>query len=152
MKTIGNILWHIPFCGFVSAFVVYLFGLLMTATVIAAPIGLGCMEFGKFLLAPFGHTMVNKKDLDQRKNTLWDTYSKLVTVLYLPFGLLLAGLSAIQVALLALTVVGLPLAIIVARSLGTYLNPVNKKCVSLAVANEIEQRKAKEKIEKMQLK
>jgi uncharacterized membrane protein YccF (DUF307 family) len=61
-------------------------------------------------------------------------------------------LSAIQVALLALTVVGLPLAIIVARSLGTYLNPVNKKCVSLAVANEIEQRKAKEKIEKMQLK
>ena len=150
MKTIGNVLWHIPFCGFISAFLVYTFGALLTATVIAAPIGLGCMEFGKFLLAPFGHTMINGRDLAQPKNALWSSYSKVVTFFYLPFGVLLAGVSAIQVALLAITVVGLPLAIIVARSLGTYLNPVNKKCVSLSVAKEIEQRKAKGLVDKMQ--
>jgi uncharacterized membrane protein YccF (DUF307 family) len=149
MKTIGNILWHVPFCGFVSAFLVYGFGVLLTATVIAAPIGLGCMEFGKFLMAPFGNTMINRKDIDRPKNSLWSTYSNVVTAVYLPFGILLAGLSALQAALLAVTIVGIPLAIIVAKSLGTYLNPVNKKCVSIAVANEIEQRKAKEKVDHM---
>jgi len=52
MRTLGNILWHFPFFGFVNAIVVYLFGLILTATVVAAPIGLGLMRFGKFLFAP----------------------------------------------------------------------------------------------------
>ena len=49
MKTIGNILWHFPFFGFVTAICTWLFGAILTATVIAAPIGLGLMEYGKLL-------------------------------------------------------------------------------------------------------
>ena len=52
MRILGNILWHFPFFGFVNAAVNWLLGLLLTITVVAAPIGLGLMEFGKFLLAP----------------------------------------------------------------------------------------------------
>jgi uncharacterized membrane protein YccF (DUF307 family) len=48
MRAVGNVLWHFPFLGFVSAIFTYLLGLLLTITVVAAPIGLGLMEFGKF--------------------------------------------------------------------------------------------------------
>ena len=63
MKALGNILWHFPFLGFFSALMAFLFGLLLTATVVGAPIGLGIIQFSKFLLAPFGRAMVRKKDL-----------------------------------------------------------------------------------------
>ena len=39
MKTLGNILWHFPFFGFISAILVFLLGGLLTITVVAAPIG-----------------------------------------------------------------------------------------------------------------
>lgn len=146
MKTLGNILWHIPFMGFISAIFVYLFGLVLTATVVAAPIGLGLMELGKFLFSPFGHAMVSKDDLNIEQNQKWKTYSTIVRVIYFPFGLLFAILAIFQVVFLFFTIVGIPVAIVVAKSLGTYLNPVNKKCVHSAVADELERRVAQAEV------
>jgi len=80
MRTLGNILWHFPSFGFVSAILVYLLGLILTATVIAAPIGLGLMEFDKFLFVPFGHAMVNKSTLNIEQNRAWKTYSTIVMI------------------------------------------------------------------------
>ena len=148
MRTLGNILWHFPFFGFVTAGFYWLVGLLLTVTVIAAPIGLGLMELGKFLLAPFGHAMVSKDDLKIEQNALWKTYSTIVMILYLPFGLVFLVLSVIQVAALCLTIVGIPVALVIAKSIGTVLNPVNKKCVHVAVVEELERRKARAEIEK----
>lgn len=148
MKTLGNILWHFPFFGFVNATVVYLLGLILTATVIAAPIGLGLMEFGKFLFAPFGHAMISKSDLNVEQNPAWKTYSTIVMIIYFPFGLMLALLAVFQVAALFITIIGIPVALVVAKSLGTYLNPVNKKCVHSAVVDELESRKAKAEVAK----
>lgn len=142
MKTLGNILWHIPFLGFLNALIVFVFGLLLAATIIAAPIGLGLMEYAKFLMAPFGHAMVSKSDLNIEENQAWKTYSTIVTILYLPFGLLACFGAIFQIAGLCLTIVGIPAALVVAKSLGTYLNPVGKKCVHQAVADELERRKS----------
>lgn len=146
MKTLGNILWHIPFMGFISAIFVYLFGLVLTATVVAAPIGLGLMELGKFLFSPFGHAMVSKDDLNIEQNQKWKMYSTIVRVIYFPFGLLFTILAIFQVVFLFFTIVGIPVAIVVAKSLGTYLNPVNKKCVHSAVADELERRVAQAEV------
>jgi uncharacterized membrane protein YccF (DUF307 family) len=146
MKTLGNILWHIPFMGFLSAIFVYLFGLVLTATVVAAPIGLGLMELGKFLFAPFGHAMVSKDDLNVEQNPKWKMYSTLVRVIYFPFGLIFAIAAVFQVVLLFFTIVGIPVALVVAKSLGTYINPVNKKCVHSAVADELERRVAQAEV------
>lgn len=148
MKTLGNILWYFPFFGFVNAIVVYLLGLILTATVIASPIGLGLMEFGKFLFAPFGHAMVSKSDLNVEQNQGWKAYSTIIMVLYFPFGLILAVMAIFQVVALCLTIVGIPVALVVAKSLGTYLNPVNKKCVHSAVVDELEKRKAQAEVSK----
>ena len=44
MRTLGNIIWNIPFLGFVTAALVFLIGLLFVVTIIAAPIGLGLIQ------------------------------------------------------------------------------------------------------------
>ncbi|SJZ92630.1 Uncharacterized membrane protein YccF, DUF307 family [Enhydrobacter aerosaccus] len=148
MRTLGNILWHIPFLGFVTATFYWLLGLLLTATVIAAPIGLGLMEFGKFLFAPFGHAMVSKADLKVTQNPLWKSYSTIVMIVYLPFGLVFTAISAIQAFAACFSLVGIPVALVIAKSLGTVLNPVNKVCVHAAVAEELERRRANAEIAK----
>lgn len=129
MRTLGNILWHFPFLGFLSAAFYWLLGLLLTLLVVTAPLGLGLMEFGKFLLAPFGNEMVSKSDLDMPQNPLWRAYSTLVMILYLPFGVVFVIVNALQVFALCLSIVGIPVALVIAKSLGTVLNPVNKVCV-----------------------
>lgn len=140
MRVLGNILWHFPFFGFVPATSAYILGFLLTLTVIAAPIGLGLMEFGKFLFLPFSYSMVNKSDLAETQNSLWAVYCKVVMVLYFPFGLLFAVCAIIQVAVMFVSIVGIPGALVYAKSLGTYFNPVNKRCVPRAVAEELARR------------
>jgi uncharacterized membrane protein YccF (DUF307 family) len=148
MKTLGNILWHFPFFGFVSAIAVYLFGLLLTITIVAAPIGLGLMELGKFLFWPFGNAMVSKSELNVEQNTAWKAYSTIVMILYFPFGLFFTIVAVFQVAGLFISIIGIPAGLVVAKSLGTYLNPVNKKCVPSAVTDELERRKGQAAVDK----
>lgn len=63
-------------------------------------------------------------------------------ILYFPFGLLFTIVAVFQVAGLFISIVGIPAALVVAKSLGTYLNPINKKCVSSAVTDKLKRRKA----------
>jgi uncharacterized membrane protein YccF (DUF307 family) len=148
MRLLGNILWHIPFLGFVDAIIVYLLGLLLTITVVAAPLGLGLMEYGKFLFAPFSYAMISKSDLNIEQNALWQGYSFIIMLIYLPVGLILAIVGIFQAIGLALTIVGIPVALVVVKSLGTYLNPVNKKCVPVSVIEEIDRKRAQGEISK----
>lgn len=142
MRTLGNILWHVPFLGFLTAAFYWLLGLVLTLLVVTAPLGLGLMEFGKFLLAPFGNEMVSKSSLNVKQNPVWEAYSTIVMILYLPFGVLFVILNALQVFALCFSIVGIPAALVIAKSLGTVLNPVNKVCVPSAVAEEMARRNA----------
>ncbi len=142
MRTLGNVLWHIPFLGFLTAAFYWLLGLLLPLLVVTAPLGLGLMEFGKFLLAPFGNEMVSKASLNVKQNPVWEAYSTIVMILYLPFGVVFVILNAIQVFALCFSIVGIPVALVIAKSLGTVLNPVNKVCVPSAVAEEMARRNA----------
>lgn len=144
MRTLGNILWHFPFLGFLDAILTYVLGLLLTVTVVAAPIGLGLMQLGKLYVAPFGREMMKSSDAlpNKETNPLWQTYSTIVMILWLPLGLLLAILLVIQTVALFLTIVGIPVAVVLAKSLGTVFNPVGKVCVSVDVANEIRRQAA----------
>lgn len=44
--------------------------------------------------------------------------------------------------------IGIPTGSVLSKSLGTFLNPVNKKCVHSAVVEELKKRKAQEQIAK----
>jgi uncharacterized membrane protein YccF (DUF307 family) len=148
MRTLGNILWHIPFLGFLSALGTFLLGGLLVITVIGAPIGLGLIQLSKFLLAPFSNSMVSGRDLNQDQNQLWKSFGFIIRILYFPLGLFLAVVVVFQIAGLFISIIGIPVALVLAKSLSTYFNPVNKKCVPKAVANELEQRKAKAQVDK----
>lgn len=142
MRLLGNILWHIPFCGFLTALYAFLIGVLLTLTVVAAPVGLGLLQYAKFLLLPFSYDMVGKGELGQARNPLWRAYSFLVMIVYLPFGLIAFVVGIFQAVGLALTIVGIPTAIVVVKSLGTFLNPVGKVCVHVDVNAALQRRKA----------
>ena len=148
MKLLGNILWHFPFFGFLTALFTWLFGGLLVITVVGAPIGLGLIQLSKFLLAPFSRSMIDKKELNAEQNKLWKSFGFIIRILYFPFGLALAILTIFQIAGLFITLIGIPMAIILAKSLSTYFNPVNKKCVPQSVKDELERRKAKEEVDK----
>ena len=142
MRTLGNILWHVPFLGFLTALGTFIMGGILVLTVIGSPLGLGLIQLSKFLLTPFSSAMVSKSDLKTDQNPLWKTFGVVVRVIYFPFGLLLAVATMIQIALLFVTIVGIPVALVLAKSLGTYFNPVNKVCVPKAVQDELGRRKA----------
>ncbi|MDY0132254.1 MAG: YccF domain-containing protein [Desulforegulaceae bacterium] len=148
MRTLGNILWHFPFLGFLSALGTFLLGVILLITIIGAPLGLGLIQLSKFLLCPFSNSMISKKDLKVEQNKLWQSFGFIVRILYFPFGLILAVVTILQIAGLFITIIGIPVALVLAKSLGTYFNPVNKVCVPKEVADEIEVRKAKKQTEK----
>jgi uncharacterized membrane protein YccF (DUF307 family) len=146
MRMLGNILWHFPFFGFITALLTFLTGLLFTVLIIPSPIGLGLIQFSKFLLAPYSYAMVSKADLDVQEHPLWKTFSTIIMILYFPFGLFFALCATIQVGLLFLSIIGIPAAIPVAKSLGVYLNPVRKVCVPVAVGAAMQTRKDQQQV------
>lgn len=137
MRTLGNILWHFPFFGFINAFITFLVGILLVITVVGSPLGLGLIQLSKFLLTPFSSAMVDKKKLETKRNDLWEIFGIFVRIIYFPIGLILSVVTIIQIAGLFVSIIGIPVAIVMAKSLGTYFNPVNKKCVPQEVADEI---------------
>lgn len=148
MRILANIIWHIPFLGFLNAILTFLIGSLLVLTVVGAPIGSGLIELSKFLFTPFSSNMINKKHLKKDQNKLWQSYGFIIRIIYFPFGLILAIMTIFQIVMLFISIIGIPIAVILAKSLNTYFNPVNKKSVHRAVAKEIENRKAAEQVEK----
>ncbi len=145
MKTLGNILWHFPFLGFLSALYTLILGLVFTITVIGAPIGFGMIQHSKFLLTPFSKRMISDSKLNEDKSTLWKILSVIAFIIYLPFGILASIVVVIQICLLFISIVGIPVALVLAKSLSTYFNPIGKVCVDSELADELKKRKAKEK-------
>ena len=146
MRTLGNIIWHIPFLGFLSALWAFVIGGLLVITIIGSPIGLGLIELSKFLLTPFSMAMIDKSDLKTKQNILWRVFSVIIRIIYFPIGLILAIVTICQIVGLFVSLVGIPVALVLAKSLGTYFNPVNKVCVPVEVADEINQRKARRRV------
>jgi len=144
MRALANIIWHIPFLGFLSALSTFIIGGILVLTVIGAPIGLGLIQLSKFLLAPFSKVMIDKKDVKSNQNKLWLAYGFIIRILYFPIGLVLTIFVAFQVVGLFISIIGIPVALVLAKSLGTYFNPVNKFCASRYVVNEVTSQKAKQ--------
>lgn len=139
MAALGNVLWHIPFLGFLNALVSALLGLMFFASLVGAPLATGLMALARFFLAPFGHRLINARDLGGAiwAHPLWRVWGWLVMVIWLPVGVILAFATAVQCVLLCLTVVGVPAALALAKAIPALFNPVGKKCVPTAMADEL---------------
>ena len=148
MRTLANIIWHFPFLGFLSAFTTFIIGGILVLTVVGSPIGLGLIQLSRFLLTPFSMAMVPKSDLNTKQNILWRSFGIFIRILYFPFGLILAIINICQIVGLFISIIGIPVALVLAKSLGTYFNPVNKVCVPIEVQDEVNRRKARARVDK----
>ena len=148
MRTVGNILWHFPFLGFLQALVVFLVGGLMTITIIAAPIGLGWLQYSRFLLAPFSYEMVDAGLVGKQQNKYWKAYGTIIWILYLPIGIIAFIFGLLTTIVFAITIIGIPFAIVEAKSLKFYFKPVGKICVPAGVSDEIRRRQIEELVNK----
>lgn len=135
MRTLGNIIWWFPFLGFLPALMNLAVGGLLTLTGVMAPFGLGIMQLGKFFLAPFSYAMVKEKSLmpNLEHGKTWNTLSNILFILYLPFGLIGCAFVILEIAGLCFTIILIPMAIILAKSLSTFFNPIGKICVPIGV-------------------
>jgi len=137
LRLIANIWWHVVCFGWLTAFVNFLVGIIFIITIIGIPVGLGLLQYSKFLLGPFSRAMVSKDDLGIKVSTLWRVFGIISWILYLPAGLVLFLMTVIQIVLLCVTIVGIPIAVVLAKSLGTYFKPIHKKCVSVEVRDSL---------------
>ena len=104
MRILFNVLWHIPCLGFLTAILAWLVGLVLTATVVGSPVGLGLMEYAKFLFAPFTRRMLRREDVvGTYTSKTWRVWSTLVLVVYFPVGVALLVLGVMQVLLIVVT-------------------------------------------------
>ena len=158
MRILFNVLWHFPTLGFIPALMAYILGLILCATVVLSPIGMGLLEYGNFLLAPCTRQMVRMTAVaGPTRSTAWWVWSTVIWVIYLPLGVVLSVLVILQTAALIVwaipTIVGIPVAAfqayVIAKSLGTLLNPVGKKCVHYLVADEAARECARERLAAM---
>jgi len=148
MRVLANILWLVPFMGIFTALFTFLLGGLLVLLVIPAPIGLGLIQLAKFELAPFSRELVDRKDLEAPKDSAWATYSTIIMILYLPIGCLIALFTVLQIVALFFTIIGIPVALVLAKSLSTYFNPVNKVCVPRGVSEALARQKAEAMVAK----
>ncbi|MFT4070379.1 MAG: YccF domain-containing protein [Dysgonamonadaceae bacterium] len=139
-----NILWHIPFGGFIVALFTALGGLFWCITIIGLPLGLGLLQYAKFLLWPHGHVMMSKKFVrqltDEKPNVLWKSFSLIVRIVYFPFGLINVISLAIVALFAFISIIGIPQGLVYIKSLGTVFNPVNKICVPAVATKILEER------------
>lgn len=141
-----NVLWHFPFLGFLFAFFYALWGALLCCTVVLYPVGLGYFQIARFLLSPFTSALVTRKELDlvrpKERSTAAMAYSTLITVLYIPFGLLAAAGAVMVIAGEFLSIIGIPCGIVWFKALRAIFSPIDMVCVPKAVGDEIERIKA----------
>lgn len=152
MRTLGNIIWHFPYCGFLKSLLYAIGGLFWCITIIGIPLGLGLFQLSLFMLAPFNKGLVSRKELElltgEKQNEFVKAWSIIIRILYFPFGLFAAMTSVMMIAAEFVTLIGIPCGLVEAKALSAIFNPINKKCVPRVVAEEIERRKASNTLNK----
>lgn len=146
MNVFWNILWICPFFGWVLAILYGILGLCVCATVVGLPLGLGLLQYSKFLFWPHGNAMISKSDLEviteKERPLWWKIFALIVRILYFPFGLFNAIIGTIYGFVCFLTIIGIPEGLVMMKSIGTLFNPINKVVVPAALRDEIERVKA----------
>lgn len=153
MRILGNIIWHIPYCGWIAALVYALIGCLFCVTIVGIPLGMGLFQISSMMLAPFSRGVVNRSDIEyvteEKQSIFMKIWRIIIRILYFPFGLFMAAQIILFVVVQFMTIIGIPCAIAYAKCVGLVFNPVGKICVPRSVAEEIERRKAAKIVDRM---
>lgn len=120
MRTVLNVVW-VVLAGIWLALIYAIFAALLCITIVGIPFGLALVRNAQFALWPFGRTLIRAEG-----HTAGHTVLNIVWILP---GLLLAIGHIITAALLAITVIGIPLAIGNVKMIPVALTPFGRKIV-----------------------
>lgn len=128
-SAIGNIIWLV-LAGWWLMVLYLIAGLIACLTVIGIPFGIQSFKLAGYALWPFGRVVVRDSRRDAGLSTLGNVIWFVVGGWYLALSHLVAAL------LLAITVVGFPLALASLKMAGLALAPFGKKIVPLSSLGE----------------
>ena len=144
MRGCLNVFWYFPLFGFFHALIYVIMGAILCCTVILYPIGLGYFQIARYLLSPFSSALVSRADLllvrpqdATDEKSFSDTYTKIIGVLFIPFGLIASAYAVLGIINCCLYIVTIPCVYVWTRALPAIFNPTGKVCVPIAVADEI---------------
>ena len=122
MKTLLNIIWLV-LCGFWLALAYIFFGIIACILVVTLPAGVACFRIANYVLWPFGREVVPMPGagaMSGISNVIW----------FLVAGVWLAIDHVLTALLLAVTIIGIPLAIANIKMIPLACFPFGKQIVS----------------------
>ena len=122
MKTLLNIIWLL-LCGFWLALAYIFFGIIACILVVTLPAGVACFRIASYVLWPFGREVVPAPGagaMSGISNVIW----------FLVAGVWLAIDHVLTALLLAVTIIGIPLAIANIKMIPLACFPFGKQIVS----------------------
>lgn len=135
MALFGNILWFI--LGGWANFIVYsLLGVVFCITIIGIPVGKALFQYAKLMTFPFGKVIIKETELKGKENVsaIRRVGGTLANILWLPVGIatFIANIGLMLVCFV--TIIGIPVGIVIAKSCKFLLWPVGAKVVTKEVA------------------
>src|SRR6516225_4862847 len=130
MRLILNVVWLV-FGGLWMAAGYLLAALLSFALIVTIPFGFASLRIASYALWPFGRTIVDKPTAGTGAligNVIW----------VLLFGLWLAIGHLVTAVAMAMTIIGIPLALANLKLIPVSLVPLGKEIVSVSSANGVE--------------
>lgn len=138
MALLGNIIWFV-LAGWWNFLVYAAFGLLFCITIIGIPIGKALFQYAKLMALPFGKVIVKETELKGKENvaSVRRVGGTIANILWLPFGIATFLTNIGLMIACAISIVGIPAAVVLARSCKFLLWPVGAKVVTKAEYDNI---------------
>lgn len=147
MATLGNIIWFVLFGWW--HFLAYSFlGCVCCITVIGIPLGKSVFQCAKLMALPFGKVIVRETDIKGKENVsdVRQVGGVIANILWLPIGVILFILSVFEMIALAITIIGIPAAVVVARCATFWIWPIGAKVITKEQEETLRMEKAMMKV------
>lgn len=101
------------------------------------------LQIGSYMMNPFNHALVSRKELKLVQNDVTVSgfmkfFNGIARVLYFIPGLLSVIAIILTTISCFISIIGIPVGLVYARAISAFFNPVDKVCVPREVANQIE--------------
>lgn len=147
MRLLGNIIWFI--LGGWWNFLVYAFlGVLFCITIIGIPIGKSMFQYAKLMALPFGKVIMKETEIKGKENVaaVRRVGGLIANIIWLPFGIVTFIANIGLMIASAITIIGIPVAIVIAKSCTFLLWPVGAKVITKEEAETIRMERSMMKV------
>lgn len=143
MALLGNIIWFVVF-GWWNFLIYALAGIVCCITIIGIPIGKSMFQYAKLMALPFGKVIVKETDIKGVENVsaIRRVGGVIANILWLPFGICFFLASIIEMIASAITIIGIPAAVVLAKSCKFLLWPIGAKVITQQEAQNIQIRRS----------